>query len=717
MSWTSLKNGIATVIKTNGNQEITGNALQGVLNSMVNALGAHATFAGFAIPSTSPGTPDGPVFYFAFQEGSYSNFGATPFVISEGEFGIFVWNGTTWNTVKYTAGLSEIVSELNDLGSKTTQVVFTESEKFNKIIRKLFIDTSGYTGSKSLNGLRVASISKNAEGYYGVRLENENGDYFNFYYAGGDAFGNVTNAGIFLYMEFNWENQTSTYLFPETGKPGLLTTEAFNPLYDPRISRIINTDSIADGAITAAKIGNGAVSTAKIANNAVTTNKIGDGAISASKLDTDLKLFYDANTIFKTSSSALAREVWNKAVVKLYIDTSGYTGDASDLEGGFKFTNFNMGTWQENLSKYYFGCRVELVSKSSVANNFYIAVNSQADAPKNQEITLSGIYIYVEYNWNNLGARIGTANWGSVNPDLAICQNPNNDPRGSVDGSDISDGTIPASKMVTSVQTSLAQIPTNTDAITALTSRIASLESAVISNSSNRLYGKILCSVGDSITYGADMDSEGIVDESSITMYQWTNSSQTWPQKTSQFLKTYGYQIAERNGMTFYNGGISGSTMQGLSDKWGFSLENGRYTKLPDNIDYLTIFFGWNDAAYGTLGTINDSTNESYYGGYNVVLPYLINKYPFTKIVLIVPFGTTDGHRQAIRDLANKWGVACFDMFQGGTPLYYNKETSVGVNSSIVTSNRAKFQANGAHPNFKGHRQIADMLEHFLRGV
>ena len=42
--------------------------------------------------------------------------------------------------------------------------------------------------------------------------------------------------------------------------------------------------------------------------------------------------------------------------------------------------------------------------------------------------------------------------------------------------------------------------------------------------------------------------------------------------------------------------------MQGLSNKAGFSLENGRYTKLPDEIDYLTIFFGWNDTAYGQLG-------------------------------------------------------------------------------------------------------------------
>lgn len=237
-----------------------------------------------------------------------------------------------------------------------------------------------------------------------------------------------------------------------------------------------------------------------------------------------------------------------------------------------------------------------------------------------------------------------------------------------------------------------------------------------VSNPANILAGKVLVCCGDSITEGVDMDAEGIVPTSTIDVYQ-SNGAGVFSQVITNFKKTYGYQIAERNGMTFYNAGVSGSTMQGLANKNGFSLADGRYTKLPDNIDYLTIWFGWNDTAYGTLGTINDATNESYYGGYNVVVPYLQNKYPYAKICLIVPFGTDEGHRNAIRQLANRWGLACFDMYQGGTPLYYGKEPSVGVLTSVVSANQVKFQANGAHPNFKGHRQIGDMLEHFLRGI
>lgn len=235
-------------------------------------------------------------------------------------------------------------------------------------------------------------------------------------------------------------------------------------------------------------------------------------------------------------------------------------------------------------------------------------------------------------------------------------------------------------------------------------------------HSSDKLYGKVLCCVGDSITWGGDMDIEGITDESKITVYN-CDASGTFTQTLSQFRKTYGWQIADRHNMTFYNGGVSGSTMQGIPGHKGFSSENGRYTKLPDNIDYLLIWFGWNDNAYGTLGSITDATNESYYGGYNVVLPYLIDKYPDTKIGLIVPFGSSAGHRQAIRDLGNKWGLAVFDNYQAGTPLYFGKEDSVGVDPDIVAANQEKFQANGAHPNYKGHKQLADMIEAWMNGI
>lgn len=74
-NWSDLKASVAEVIKTNGNQEITGQILQNTLNNIISNVGANATFVGVATPSTNPGTPDGNVFYLATKAGTYSNFG------------------------------------------------------------------------------------------------------------------------------------------------------------------------------------------------------------------------------------------------------------------------------------------------------------------------------------------------------------------------------------------------------------------------------------------------------------------------------------------------------------------------------------------------------------------------------------------------------------------------------------------------------------------
>lgn len=76
MDWQRLKTAVATVIKQNGNQDITGKVLQDTLLSTINNIGAGRTFAGFATPETNPGTPDGNVIWFATEEGVYSNFSA-----------------------------------------------------------------------------------------------------------------------------------------------------------------------------------------------------------------------------------------------------------------------------------------------------------------------------------------------------------------------------------------------------------------------------------------------------------------------------------------------------------------------------------------------------------------------------------------------------------------------------------------------------------------
>lgn len=94
--WSTLKNAINAVIKTNGNQEITGAVLNSVLNSIVSSLGQNRTFVGVAVPSTNPGAPDGPVFYLAFTKGTYANFAGAKV---ENNAIILQNTNTTWQAI------------------------------------------------------------------------------------------------------------------------------------------------------------------------------------------------------------------------------------------------------------------------------------------------------------------------------------------------------------------------------------------------------------------------------------------------------------------------------------------------------------------------------------------------------------------------------------------------------------------------------------------
>lgn len=107
-NYATLKAAIADVVKTNGEQEITGANLQTVLLAIVNSIGADYQFAGVATPSTSAGTPDQNVFYIA-GEGNYANFGISNY-IPYGAVGIFMWNGTWQKYVMDISSLTENVS-------------------------------------------------------------------------------------------------------------------------------------------------------------------------------------------------------------------------------------------------------------------------------------------------------------------------------------------------------------------------------------------------------------------------------------------------------------------------------------------------------------------------------------------------------------------------------------------------------------------------------
>ena len=116
-NYNNLKTTIDANIKQNGNQEITGQILNSVLNQMVNILGTGYQFAGVATldPATDPGTPDAKVFYIANGKGTYTNFGSLE--VTEDEVVVLYWD-SAWHKVATgiasQAKLSELESEVTE---------------------------------------------------------------------------------------------------------------------------------------------------------------------------------------------------------------------------------------------------------------------------------------------------------------------------------------------------------------------------------------------------------------------------------------------------------------------------------------------------------------------------------------------------------------------------------------------------------------------------
>lgn len=163
-NYEQLKQAVADVIKSNGNQEITGAILQNALLSIISTIGKNATFAGIATPTTNPGTPDGPVFYLATQNGTYSNFDG---IVIENEAAILLYNNSAW--VKNATGIALTESVLN-LVAKSTIIDPQTLNSYNKIdpdkliLGKGIVPTTGkerdYSNSACSNYIDVQGINK-----------------------------------------------------------------------------------------------------------------------------------------------------------------------------------------------------------------------------------------------------------------------------------------------------------------------------------------------------------------------------------------------------------------------------------------------------------------------------------------------------------------------------------------------------------------------------
>ena len=197
-NYEQLKQAVADVIKTNGNQEITGAIMQNTLLSIISTVGSNATFAGIATPTTNPGTPDQNIFYLAAQPGVYSNFGGVELTNQ-----VILFANKNGNWVKQNTGIA-IFAKVIEVEAKNNNLTLLDGYNNNDI---QVIENFQYLRIKKnidISDLRVATVYNDASIPKRIIIKYSDGrswktmNMTSNYYSDGD---------IELY--YNWDKHTN----------------------------------------------------------------------------------------------------------------------------------------------------------------------------------------------------------------------------------------------------------------------------------------------------------------------------------------------------------------------------------------------------------------------------------------------------------------------------------------------------------------------------
>lgn len=188
--------------------------------------------------------------------------------------------------------------------------------------------------------------------------------------------------------------------------------------------------------------------------------------------------------------------------------------------------------------------------------------------------------------------------------------------------------------------------------------------------------------LGDSITYGNLLASQ----------------SEAYPEVLEQLL-----------GATVHNYGVCATTIA-INNEDSF-LE--RYRSMEADADLILVMGGTNDFGLSTpLGSEENRTPSSFYGGMLELLAGLKAKYPGVPIIFLTPlqrekeeFPNQQGqlledYVAVIREICAQQGVYVLDLFA---------EESLNFRESME-----QYMPDGLHPNQAGHQLIAEYIYHNL---
>lgn len=170
------------------------------------------------------------------------------------------------------------------------------------------------------------------------------------------------------------------------------------------------------------------------------------------------------------------------------------------------------------------------------------------------------------------------------------------------------------------------------------------------------------------------------------------------------------------------NYGISGTRIakqKNPNDTWGEAFSD-RFYKMDDDADVVVVFGGTNDYGHGDakIGTVDDKTNDTFYGACHVLFSGLIKKYPKSEIVVMTPIHrenenvgnasnnkTLKDYVDIIKEMAEFYSIPVLDLY-----------AMSGLQPNIPEIKEI-YVPDGLHPSDLGNQRIADRLYSFLKNL
>lgn len=213
--------------------------------------------------------------------------------------------------------------------------------------------------------------------------------------------------------------------------------------------------------------------------------------------------------------------------------------------------------------------------------------------------------------------------------------------------------------------------------------------------------GKKAVAIGDSITYGYPMNLDKEI--------PWFT------------------QVASMLNMTYVNYGISASEIaQFESGNNQYNPMCLRYADMDNDADLIIVAGGTNDWSHShtTLGTMGDTSINTFYGALDTMCKGLLAKYAGKQILFMTPIkrdrgdGTETGKEyfspntmgytlkqfvDAIKEVCEFYGIPVLDMY-----------ANCSLNPIIPVIRNNYFSNDGSHPNFAGHRIMARQVAAYI---